>query len=556
MVRLAWRASFGGILSILVFSIFVNVLRFVAPLYILHIFDRIPASRSVETLILLTIIALLAVVAGIALDAVRKRLLAQWGKWIEEQLGHVIVYRGLNERSIGQSPSVQASLDELSRLRSFIAKSAVHWIDVVWAPVFLVGVYLIEPLLGLVAFGAVVIMIGLGALQEAATREPRHASRKAAADAGEIVLNAERKYETVGALSMASNLASRWRQTTAAHLDERERAEARSTIYRLMSRGLGDCLRIVMIGVGIWLFLHGVLTLGGVFAARMMGGLGYRLAERATGSWRSLKDGVAAYRSIKAQLANEPGRSISVHSATDKAALVLDQVSFRYPGQANDTIRKLSLILAAGEILVITGSAGSGKTTLSRLAVGLLEPRHGQVRLGDIEVRRIPPDQQAQLIGYLPQQTELFRGTVRENIACMGDANFDDVVAAAKLAAIHDVLVRLPDGYDTLIGDELTALSGSEQKRIALARAVYRRPRLLVLDEPAANLDRRSRKALEAAVSNLRAAGASIIITQATKSSRWNTIADKFLILGGGTPELTVASDDGGENISELRTVK
>jgi ABC-type protease/lipase transport system fused ATPase/permease subunit len=526
------------------------------PFYILHIFDRIPASRSVETLVLLTIIAILALITGHALEVVRKRLLAQWGKWIEEQLGHVIVYRGLTERSFGQSPSVQNSLDELSRLRSFVANSAASWIDIVWAPLFLWCVYLISPLLGSITLAAVILVLALGMLRESATREPRRASRKAAAEAGEIVLNAEQKYETVGALSMASNLAARWRQTTAAHLDERERADARSTLYRVVSRGVGDCLRISLIGVGIWLSLHGSLTLGGVFAARLMAGYSFRLIERAVGGWRSLKDGIAGYRYVKAQLQIDKSYDTSIQSSTYNAALIMDQLSFRYPGQANYIIRKLSLTLEPSEVLVVTGAAGSGKTTLSRLAAGLLEPRHGQVRLGDIEISRLPPDVQAQLIGYLPQQTELFRGTVRENIACMGDADFDDIVRAAKLAAIHDVLIRLPQGYDTLIGDEMTTLSGSEQKRIALARAIYKRPRLLILDEPAANLDRQSRKAMETAISELKTAGSSIILTQATKSSRWNSIADKFLILGGRTAELSVASIESDQPVSALRRVK
>ncbi|NBJ10056.1 type I secretion system permease/ATPase [Microvirga arsenatis] len=556
VVHLAWRASSWGIISIIVFSIFLNLLRFVTPLYIIHVFDRVPASRSVETLVLLTMMALLAIITGVALDVVRKRMLGLWGKWIEEQFGQFFVYRGLSEKSVSQPRSVQELLDELYRLRSFIARSAVRWIDVIWAPLFVWGVYLISPLLGSITLAAMFLVIALGLLQESATREPRRASRKAAAEAGDIVLNAERKYETISAFSMASNISTRWRQTTAAHLHERERAEARYTFYRLTMRGLGECLRIGLIGVGVWLFLQGSLTLGAVFAARILGGYGYRYVERAVGSWRSLKDGMAAYRSLKAQLEIDHDNSVSIHSATSSSALVIDQLSFRYPGQTSYVLRRLSLTLNPGELLVITGGAGSGKTTLSRLAVGLLEPRYGQVRLGDVEVRRLPPDVQMRMIGYLPQHTELFRGTVRENIACMGDADFDNIVRAAKLASIHEVLVGLPQGYDTLIGEETITLSGSEQKRIALARAIYRRPRLLVLDEPAANLDRRSRNAMEAAVSELKAAGSSIIVTQATKSSRWNAMADKFLILGGRTAELSVAPSKGSPKVSELRRVK
>jgi ABC-type protease/lipase transport system fused ATPase/permease subunit len=273
-----------------------------------------------------------------------------------------------------------------------------------------------------------------------------------------------------------------------------------------------------------------------------------------------LKDSQASYQNVKRRLADEEALRISVHNATPEAPLVLENVSFRHPEQNDSIIKRLSLTIEPGEFVVVTGTAGTGKTTLSRLLVGILEPRSGQIRLGDIEIGRLPLEMRAELVGYLPQHTELFRGTVRENIGRMGEGNFEDILVAAKRVGIHDIIIRLPQGYDTEIGEEAAGLSGSERKRIALARAICGNPRILVLDEPTANLDRQARRALEAAIVGLKQSGSSIVITEAIASSRWKGIADKFLILGGQSPEISVAQQDEASEETKksgaLRSVK
>jgi PrtD family type I secretion system ABC transporter len=523
---------------------FINVLKFATPLYMLQVLDRVPASRSVETLVMLTLAILVAVIAGLALENVRRRMFARWGIWIEQQFGPRLFYDSLIVRSIGQPPTVQASLDDLSKVRNFVTKSAAPWFDIVWAPFFVYGAYLVHPVLGTIGLIAIAVVIVLGVLQELFTREPRRSSRQASDEAEHLVAAAERNFETVGALTMTTNLTRRWRQRVIAHLDDRDRSEARVSVFMALRRGLGQCMHIGLLGVGVWLYLHGSLTLGGIFAGRIMTGFGYSLVERAVKSWRALKDSQASYQNVKRRLADEEALRISVHNATPEAPLVLENVSFRHPEQNDSIIKRLSLTIEPGEFVVVTGTAGTGKTTLSRLLVGILEPRSGQIRLGDIEIGRLPLEMRAELVGYLPQHTELFRGTVRENIGRMGEGNFEDILVAAKRVGIHDIIIRLPQGYDTEIGEEAAGLSGSERKRIALARAICGNPRILVLDEPTANLDRQARRALESAIVGLKQSGSSIVITQAIASSRWKGVADKFLILGGQTPEISVAQQD------------
>ena len=350
---------------------------------------------------------------------------------------------------------------------------------------------------------------------------------------------------------MVENLAQRWRRSAVNRWDERERSESRVASFTALRQGLYHCIRIGVLAVGVWLMLLNLLTLGGVFAARVMAGFAFKTVEQAVRQWRTLKDARGAYRRIKTQLAGKKDARASVPTTQADAVLVIDGLTYRYKSQRDHIIDRLNLVLEPGEVVLIIGPAATGKTTLSRLLGGVLTPRYGQIRLADIEVTRLPPEMRARLIGYLQQDTRLFNGTVRENIARMGEGDFDDVVAAAKLAGIHDTIVRLPDGYDTEITEESLGLSGSERKRIALARAFYGGPRLIILDEPEANLDRNSRRVLAAGIKELKKRGSIVVVTsEATQARGLARLADKVLILGAKAPEIV----DGGTYVELTAT--
>ena len=278
-VRRAWRASGGGLVAVAIFTAFINILKFATPLFLLQVLDRVPESRSVGTLVMLTIAALIAVVAAVVLDAIRGQMLVRWAAWIGAQFGPRLVREGLAASRLGDSPSIQNGLGDLAKVQTFVARYAGTWLDVFWAPLFIVGVYLVHPLLGGIAAAAVLLLLLLGWMQEATTRSARVAAREASGEAGELMSSAERHLEAVGAHAMTGNLAERWWRSAAVRLDERERSERRAAAFRAMIRGLGECARIGMIAVGIWLLLQDSLTLGGVFAARVMMGFGYRLAR-------------------------------------------------------------------------------------------------------------------------------------------------------------------------------------------------------------------------------------------------------------------------------------
>ncbi|TKB50783.1 MAG: ATP-binding cassette domain-containing protein, partial [Mesorhizobium sp.] len=318
---------------------------------------------------------------------------------------------------------------------------------------------------------------------------------------------------------MADAIAGRWGRNRVDGFLQRERLNARGSSLDAAIRALNRCVYIILLASGIWLFLNDSASLGGVFAARLIASFAYRMVERAVRELRSLIEAREGYSKIKAELAKPSDLEPSLLPGTPLGSLVLDEVTFRHAGSRADVFRKLSLSLAPGELLLVVGRAATGKTTLARLLIGLLKPRTGQIRLGDMNITRLPDYVRAGAIGYLPQHVELFEGTVAENIARFQQSSIDDVVSAAKIAGIHDVIIRLGQGYDTLLNDSV-GLSGSERKRVALARALFRAPRLIVLDEPFANLDAASKKTLESAARLMKDAGSSIIITMSGQTNR------------------------------------
>ncbi len=554
-LRGAWRASLGGLTAVLVFGVFINLLKFAMPLYTLQILDRIPSSRSIETLVMLTLIALLAVLAGVALEAIRSRLLGAWGGWIERRFGPPLVAAGIGTGTAhnGVSPFADNALKDLSALRSFVERAAAPLLDLMWAPLFVAAVYLVHPLLGAVMLAAIALRLLLALAREALLREPRRAAGDARDDARDIVAGAQRNADTVGALGMAANLTRRWHSSVSTRLEERDRAAARSDLMTAFEQGLYRLLYVGGMGAGIWLVILGELTIGGVIAGNIIMRFGFRLVDRGARRWRMLGRARVAYRRVTANLAatvtSAAASGTSMSTADLDAPLRVERASYRYPGAREAVLKRLDLSLEKGEVLSVMGPSGSGKSTFAQLLAGRLVPGHGQVLLGNTAVARLPDAIKARFAGYLPQHPALFNGSVRDNIARMDQAHtgagidtvIDAVIDAAKLADIHDAIVRLPQGYDTVLDSEAPGLSGGERKRIALARAFYGRPRLVVLDEPEAALDRASRRVLQRAVQTLRAAGSTVVVT--TQSGRLARSADRSLILGGDRPRLVDAAE-------------
>ncbi|MGI9450143.1 MAG: type I secretion system permease/ATPase, partial [Geminicoccaceae bacterium] len=528
-MRSAWRRSYPGLAAIAVFSVLVNLLKLATPLYVLQILDRITASRSVETLIMLTVITLAAILTSALLEAIRRRMFAHWGAWIERHFGPKLVHAGLSFRA-QHACTPSKVLRDLSTIRSFVSGSGVlAWLDVVWAPLFVAVVYLIDPTLCMIVLGAIVGVLGLGVLNEILTRPSRNASRRALVDGRDWVTTAERNSETIKPLNMASTLTERWSEHARERLDEGLRTRRLTVNMTVAMRFLGRCLRIALLAVGIWLVVENVLTLGAVIAAGILGRTAFRSVERAMLKWRELVITRGAYSRLHESLSVETSFDVSVPDHQLPVPLIATDLSYRYPNEQASVLRRINVAMNPGEILCVIGPSASGKTTFSRVASGLLRPRSGSIRLGDIDVARLPQDGPARYVGYLPQDIHLFRGTVRENIARMDRGDFNDVLEAAQLIGIHDTILKLPEGYDTKISDDEPLLSAGQRKAIAVARAFYGWPQLIVMDEPEPHLDRRARRSLVRGLKACTSQGSIVVVT--SQSKVLSRIADKVVLL-------------------------
>ena len=526
------KAARGGFLATALFSLAVNLLMLTAPLYMLQVFDSVLSSRSTDTLLMLTIIALVALATLAVLDAVRGMVLVRLGAWLERQLGGPVLSASIMDtvRS-GEDPSVQG-LRDLGTVRAFIGgPSIVPLMDAPWIPIFLVVVFLLHPLLGWLALGGAVMLFLLGLVNDYMTRSSfgrsNIASRRGLQRAEASVRNAD----VIEAMGMLPQLIRRWRRDNDEALDLHILAGGRGRGILAASKMLRLSLQVGVLGTGAWLVIANQLTPGSMIAASILMARALAPVEQSIASWRSLIQARGAYGRVKRQLEATPVRAPAMPLPAPQGRLAVEGLSFRHAGAEEPLIRNVSFVVEPGEALGIVGPTASGKTTLVRLIIGNLVGQAGHARLDSMDVAQWAAEDLGPHIGYLPQDIELFAGTVRENIARMSAGEDEGVIAAAKLSGAHDMILRLRKGYETEIGEGGAALSGGQRQRIALARAVYGEPGLVVLDEPNANLDTPGEEALLGTIGRLRELGATVIVAHRPSILRQ---MDKLLVLKDG----------------------
>ena len=543
IVKAAWRQSRPGLGMIALFSVFINLLRLVTPLYVLQVLDRIPASQSIETLVMLTVITIAAIATGVFLEVMRRRMFLHWGSWIERRFGPLLVQGSLATDVYGDTMTPSKALRDLSTVRSFVSgHGLLAWLDIIWAPMFILVAFLIEPLLAGVTLIGVFCVLVLGAMNELLTRSSREAANRASIDSRDWVTAAERSGETIGPLRMAENVTERWSEATFERLDESLRSRRVTINVSAAIRFCGRCLRIALLAVGLWLVVGDVMTLGAVIAAGFLGRMAFQAVKDAMLRWRELATAKRAYQRIKDALSTMGREEVSMLDHALPATLKIENLGYRYPNQPASVLKRIDATLEPGTILCVIGPSAAGKTTFSRLAIGRLRPRYGSIRLGDIDVSRLRQDGSEHYVGYLPQEIRLFRGTARENIAHMAKGDFGLVVEAAQLAGAHEAILSLPLGYDTELSDGQTLLSAGQRKAIALARAFYSWPQLIVMDEPEPHLDRAARRTLTRALKTCAEQGSIIIVTSQSKSL--SRIADKVLMLEENKVRLLEAPEE------------
>jgi PrtD family type I secretion system ABC transporter len=517
------------------FSAVINLLMLVGPIYMLQVYDRVLASGSVPTLVYLTVAAGGLILAGALLEGARSRVLVRLAGRADGLFSEALFAR-LHETALAGGGDRAQPLRDVETVRGFVTGSGLFFFfDAPWVPLFLAFVFLLHPLLFAVALTGAAILFALAMATELATRRLLAEATGHAVAATDFAASALRNAESAEAMGMLPGLRRRWLEHHRAGLALQALASDRAGILTAVVKFVRPVLQVAILGVGAWLVLGHEITAGAMVAASIIMGRALAPVEGAIGTWRGFVAARAAFARVKALL-SAPGRRTSALPLPAPAGTVtVEKLVAAAPGGTAAIIKGISFGLEAGEALGIVGPSAAGKSTLARLMVGVWTPANGHVRLDGVDIAAWNHLEVGPHIGYLPQEIELFDGTIAENIARFGDADADAVVAAARLAGVHDMILRLPAGYDTAIGRSGTVLSGGQRQRIGLARALYGNPAFVVLDEPNSNLDSIGEHALRQALTALKRRGTTIVVV-AHRPSVLGAV-DKVMVLRDGMIE-------------------
>lgn len=512
-MKTALASARTGVLWSAFFSIFINLLMLTGPLYMLQIYDRVLSSRSVPTLIALTaLIAGLFLAMGL-LEMVRGRLMNRMAGRMHNLLGRPVFDAVMMSPPNSKSPPDQ-SLRDLSTLRQFLSgPGPFTFFDAPWAPVFLAVVFFMHPILGWIGLIGGVIMLILGLINEGYSSRRVQESTLASSLGQRAVQQNVRNSEVIAALGMHDVMARRW-ETYHRTADTASR-RASDVIGGLSSitKTLRLFLQSAILGAGAWLAIQDLITPGMMIAASIITGRALAPIDQAVARWGSVVATRAAYRRLKEKLADHMGEPDGLPLQRPEGRLALEGVYAAPPGITKPYLKNISFKLDPGEALGIIGPSAAGKSTLARLIIGIWTPLSGTIRLDGAEVTSWARIELGPHLGYLPQDVELFEGSVAENIARFQEnAEPKDIIEASRTVSAHDLILGLPDGYDTQIGDAGCHLSAGQRQRIALARAVYGSPSLVVLDEPNANLDSAGDAALAQAIVRLKTSGITVVV--------------------------------------------
>ena len=515
------------------FSACLNMLMLSVPLYMMQIYDRVLSTRNVDTLLALTAMVLAALLILGLLDALRGRVVARVGTWLDRELGGTVLSGAVADAlRMGGGVSAQG-LRDLAKVRQYVGSPGIMPLfDAPWAPVFLAIIFLIHPVLGWIGAGGAAVLFVCAVLNDMTTRKKLTEANNASTHALNTADAAIRNADAIAAMGMLPNLVRRWQDVGARSQALSASAMDASGSISAIAKATRFGLQVAMLGVGAYLVILHEMTPGAMIAAAIILARGLAPVEQLISSWRLFTDARTAYQRLGALVARAPDDGESTALPRPSGRISVEQISYIPPGVREPVIRGVSFRLDGGEALGLVGPSGAGKTTLVRLIVGSLTPTAGHVRLDDADVSAWGDADRGRHVGYLPQNVELFAGTVRDNIARLGQAEDEDVVAAAQLAGAHEMILRLTNGYDTPIGAGGVPISGGQRQRIGLARAVFGNPALLVLDEPNAHLDAEGEQALIDTVGRIREKGATVILI----AQRPGIMArvDKMLVLRAG----------------------
>jgi len=535
---------------VMVLTCATNILILAIPVYLFQISDRVLTSRSTDTLIMLTIVIAGAVVMQAIFDAIRRFILMRTAVEVAAKLGAPILSAAAAASLNGTGREYQ-TLGDLQQLRGFLVSGTlISFLDVPFAPLFILAIFLVHPDLGMIVVVTSLLLFVIAFINQKATEKPFAQANLAQSKANVHLDSMSRNSQIINALAMIPEAVTLWGKDTAASLTAQVRAQDRNIVSAAFSRAIRLLTQVGMLGWGAFLAIQGEITGGMVIAASIIAGRALAPIEGAIEGWNGFVVSRGAYGRIVALLQGSRLQFEKLRLPRPEGRLDVERLLYVPAGTKQVVLNGLSFHLNPGETLAVIGNSGAGKTTLGKMLVGSILPTSGNVRLDLMDLRNWDPRQFGENIGYLPQDVQLFPGSIKDNIGRMRrDATDAEIFDAAKLADVHEMISTLPQGYETMVAADGAPLSGGQKQRIALARAFYGNPRLVVLDEPNSNLDTAGDRALARAVEHARQNRITVVVI--TQKPALLELVDKVMLLTDGSIALFGARDAVMQRIRE-----
>ncbi len=532
-LRGALKASKRGFIATGVFSLFINILMLTSPFYMLQVYDRVVASRSLETLFFLT--ALMVFLFGVmgTLQWVRSRILVRVSNQMDQYLSQR-VYSAMFELGV-RSPNQRTSqpLSDLTSLRQFMTGNGLFaFFDAPWLPIYIGILFLFHPAFGWFALGAAIILTIVAIFNEKMTKKSLTEANGENVKAQSLATSNLRNSEVLHAMGMLPNIMGRWYKQHQTFLEKQTTASDKAGIFSNLSKVLRMIFQSLVLGVGAYYVVINEMSPGMMIAGSILMGRALAPLDLIIGSWTSFNNARTSYDRLSKVLNAIPANEQKMPLPTPTGQVSVEALLVVPPGSKTPALRNVTLNVPTGDLVGVVGPSAAGKSTLARALLGIWPASNGSVRIDGAEIQHYNRDQLGPHIGYLPQDIELFNGTVSENIARFSEVDANQVVIAAKKAGVHELILRLPQAYDTVIGSDSGALSGGQRQRIGLARALYGTPKVIILDEPNSNLDDQGEQALAQTLQILKAQKTTtFVISHRTSILRH---IDKLLVMKEG----------------------
>jgi len=500
-------------ITIGVFSAITNMLALVPSLYMMQVYDRVLASQNELTLAMLTVLMLGAYLLLASLEMIRSFVLVRVGNRFDMMMNKRVYTAAFQQNLKTSGANAGQAMSDLTNVRQFMTGNALFaFFDAPWFPIYLAIIFFFQVPLGFFALGGTLILIVLAVVNERITRKPLADANALSVEANTLATNNLRNAEVIESMGMLPNLMGRWFKVHSKFLSLQANASNKAGMINAATKFVQLSLQSLVLGLGALLVIEHKMSAGMMIAASILVGRAMQPVQQVIGAWKSVGSTRSAYGRLVAILEANPKRDTGMPLPKPRGTVIVEGITASPPGAKAPVVRNVSFALEPGDVLGVVGPSGSGKSTLARLLIGIWPAMMGKVRLDGADIYQWNKAELGPHIGYLPQAIELFGGTVSDNIARFGEVDSEKVVSAAKRAGVHEMILHLPDGYDTKLGDGGAGLSGGQRQRLALARAMYDDPALIVLDEPNSNLDEVGEAALVKAVLELRAKGKTVVL--------------------------------------------